>query len=352
MKHIPFLTLVTFLILTACNSQKKASSLSFLHLEPGNIAQGDTLTLQLDLPAERTTDSVLYFVNDQLIRKSKGNEALYFDSSTLSFGPQQLTARHYENGEVQEANLMITVVSDKAPEQYSFSVVNTFPHDPEAFTQGLEYSDGMLYESTGEYGSSTLRKVELTTGKVIQQIKLPDSQFGEGLTLVDDKIVQLTWREGRGLVYDKTSFEKVSEFNYQASREGWGICYDGEKLIKSDGSNRLYFLDKNTFQETGKFLEVYDHNGPVDELNELEYIDGKIFANVYLTDKIVVIDPTSGKVEGELNLIGLLPQKDQHPDQVLNGWVLNGIAYDRQAKRIFVTGKKWNTLFEIRMIGR
>jgi len=352
MKHILFSSIVTLFIFTACNSQKQAGSLRFLNLEPGNIALGDTLTLKLDVPAERATDSVLYFVNDQLIQKSTGNEAVYFDSSTLSFGPQQLRAQHFEKGEVQEASLMITVVSNQAPEQYSFSVVNTFPHDPEAFTQGLEFSDGVLYESTGEYGHSTLRKVELSTGKVIQQVKLPDNQFGEGLTLVDDKIVQLTWREGRGLVYDKSSFEKVQEFNYQASREGWGICYDGEKLIKSDGSNRLYFLDKNTFQETGKFLEVYDHNGPVDELNELEYIDGKIFANVYLTDKIIIIDPSNGKVEGELNLIGLLPQKDQQPDQVLNGWVLNGIAYDRQQKRMFVTGKKWNTLFEIKMIGR
>lgn len=352
MKHILFTSIVSLLIITACNSQKKAGSLRFSDLEPGNIALGDTLTLKLDVPADRTTDSVLYYVNDQLIRKSTGNEAVYFDSSTLRFGPQQLRAQHYENGEVQEANLIITVVSDQSPEQFSFSVVNSFPHDPEAFTQGLEFSDGVLYESTGEYGHSTLRKVELTSGEIIQQVKLPDNQFGEGLTLVGDKIIQLTWREGRGLVYNKNSFEKIEEFKYQASREGWGICYDGQRLIKSDGSNRLYFLDQNTYQETGEFLEVYDHNGPVDELNELEYIEGKIFANVYLTDKIIIIDPKSGRVEGELNLIGLLPQKDQQADQVLNGWVLNGIAYDRQQKRIFVTGKKWNTLFEIKMIGR
>jgi len=348
MKNILFCSIFAILSIAACTSQKKANRISFLSPEPGNISLGDTIKLQLNVPQDKTTDSVVYYVNDKIVDKSIGNEPVYFDSSTLSFGNQLLNAKHYDKGEVLESNVLVMIVPAKAPEQYSFAVVNSFPHDIGAYTQGLEYTDGVLYESTGEYGSSSLRKVELETGKVLQSVELPRTQFGEGLTIVDDRIIQLTWMEGIGLVYDKNTFKKIHEFNYQASREGWGICYDGEKLIKSDGTNRLYFLDKKTYAETGNSIDVYDHRGPVDQLNELEYIDGKIYANVYTTDKIVIIDPQSGRVEGELNMIGLLPQKDRRGDTD----VLNGIAYDRENKRIFVTGKKWNTLFEIKLLPR
>lgn len=332
-----------FIVTIGCNSQKKTSSISFLSPEPGNVYLGDTIKLQLNVPETETTDSIVYYVNDSLIDKSNSNEPIYFDSSKLRLGSQQLIARHYQNGELTERKVSVTLLPHQAPQQISFSVVNSFPHDDGSYTQGLEYSDGFLYESTGEYGHSSLRKVDLKTGEVLQKTDLPKTQFGEGLTIVDNHIIQLTWREGVGLVYDKSSFEKVKEFSYQASREGWGLCYDGEKLIKSDGSNRLYFLDKNTYAETGKYIDVYSQNGAVDNLNELEYINGKIYANIYLTDKIAIIDPATGIVEAELNLIGLLPQKDHKPDTD----VLNGIAYDQENDRIFVTGKKWNTLFEI-----
>lgn len=329
-----------------CNSQKKAARITFLSPAPGNIYLGDTVKLELDIPETEQTDSVVYYVNDSLIEKSNGSDPVYFDSSTLNLGQQQLIAKHYQNGELTEKKVSVTLLPKQAPEQFSFSVVNSFPHDDGAYTQGLEYHDGFLYESTGEYGHSSLRKVDLETGEVIQKIDLPKTQFGEGLTIIDNNIIQLTWQEGIGLVYDKSSFEKIKEFNYQASREGWGLCYDGEKLIKSDGTNRLYFLDKDTYAETGQYIDVYSQNGAVDKLNELEYINGKIYANIYLSDKIAIIDPTTGIVEAELNLIGLLPQKDHKPDTD----VLNGIAYDKENDRIFVTGKKWNTLFEIKLL--
>lgn len=341
-----FIFFLSFAISTGCNSQKKTSGITFISPEPGNIYLGDTIKLQLNVPESEQTDSIVYYVNDSVIEKSNGNDPIYFDSSKLRYGSQQLIAKHYQNGELTERKVSVTVLPQQAPEQFSFSVVNSFPHDDGAYTQGLEYRDGFLYESTGEYGHSSLRKVNLKTGEVVQKVDLPQSQFGEGLTIVDNKIIQLTWREGIGLVYDLTSFEKLKEFNYQASREGWGICYDGEKLIKSDGSNRLYFLDKDSHAETGKYIDVYNQSGAVDNLNELEFINGKIYANIYLTDKIAIIDPATGVVEGELNLIGLLPQKDHKPDTD----VLNGIAYDKNQDRIFVTGKKWNTLFEIKLL--
>lgn len=348
MKNLLFLSLLSFFSIAACTSQKKSTSISFLTPQPGLVSLGDTIKLQLDIPEDQTTDSVLYFVNNEPIDKSIGNEPVYFNSANLSFGDQLLTAKHYEKGEVAESSVAVTMVANKAPVQYSFSVVNTFPHDVGAYTQGLEYHDGVLYESTGLNGESSLRKVDLKTGKVLQQIDLPEELFGEGLTIVGDHIIQLTWRAGFGIVYDKNTFKKIKEFNYQASKEGWGLCYDGERLLKSDGTNRIYFLDKDTYAETGKYIDVYNDKGAVDAINELEYIDGKIFANVYQSDKILIIDPLTGQVDGELNLIGLLPQKDRTVDTD----VLNGIAYDSQNKRIYVTGKKWNTLFEIKMLER
>jgi glutamine cyclotransferase len=342
---IIFLAIGTML---ACNSQKTPKTISFSSPEPGTlVSQGDSVELRLQIPEGNTVDSIVYLVDGEVIGKSQGNTAFYFDTNGQGFGSKLIAARHYQDGQSGESTSNIIIVPSSAPEQYAFSVVNTYPHDVKAYTQGLEYKNGFLYESTGLRGESTLRKVELTTGKVLKKIDLPANLFGEGLTIVGDKIIQLTWEEGIGIVYDLNTFDKLREFNYQASREGWGITFDGERLIKSDGTNRLYFLDKDTYQETG-FIEVYNDKGAVDQLNELEFIDGKVYANVYTTDKIVIIDPLSGRVEGEINLIGLLPESHHTQD---TDW-LNGIAYDKEKDRIFVTGKNWDTLFEIKLLKR
>lgn len=335
--------------IAACTSQKVARTISFAVPEAGTIINaGDSVELRLHIPEGNTVDSIIYLLGEQVIGKSNDNSAVYFDTNGQRLGSKLIMARAYQSGEETESTTNIVVVASSAPEAYGFSVINSFPHDPKAYTQGLEYQDGFLYESTGEYGQSSLRKVDLESGKVIQKIDLPAKQFGEGLTIVGDKLIQLTWQENIGIVYNKSTFEKIKEFPYQDSKEGWGLCFDGERLIKTDGSNRLYFLDKDTYQETG-FIEVYNDKGPVDSLNELEMIDGKLFANVYQTDKIVIIDPKTGQVEAELNLIGLLPQSHYKENQTN---VLNGIAYDKQNKRLFVTGKNWDTLFEIKMLTR
>ena len=332
----------------SCNSQKSTKSITFYSPEPGKIVNvGDSVELALSIPDGEKIDSIIYLVDGEVVGKRNDHAAFYFDTNGHKFGSKLITARHYQNGEERESTSNIILLPASAPEQFAFSVVNTFPHDTKAYTQGLEYQNGFLYESTGLRGESTLRKVELNTGKVVNKIDLPAQYFGEGLTLVGDKIIQLTWEEGVGIVYDKNTFEKEQEFNYQASREGWGIAFDGERLIKSDGTNRLYFLDKDTYQETG-FIEVFTDKGALDQINELEFIDGKIYANVYMTDKIVIIDPNTGVVEGEINLIGLLPQSHHTPE---TDW-LNGIAYDKEKDRLFVTGKNWDTLFEIKLLKR
>ncbi len=227
---------------------------------------------------------------------------------------------------------------------YSYEIINTFPHDPKAFTQGLIFAeDGFLYEGTGLYGQSSLRKVELATGRVLQIHHLADQYFGEGITLWKDKLIQLTWQEHKGFVYDKESFQLVREFAYPT--EGWGITHDGKRLIMSDGTATLHFLDPDTFQEIGQ-IEVKDQGTPVPRLNELEYIQGEIYANVWLTDRIAVISPETGQVLRWIDLTGLLSAEDR--SQPVD--VLNGIAYDAWGNRLFVTGKLWPKLFEVRPV--
>ena len=230
-----------------------------------------------------------------------------------------------------------------APVLYTYRVVETYPHDREAFTQGLVFADGMLYESTGLRGRSSLRLVELETGEVRQSRELADQFFGEGITVFGDRIVQLTWQSQVGFVYAKDSFELVQEFSY--STEGWGLTHDGQRLIMSDGTPTLHFLDPETFQETGA-VEVYDQEGPVNRLNEMEYIQGEVYANVWQTDRIALIDPDSGWVRAWVDLSGLLSEEDRHQ----GADVLNGIAYDSQQGRLFVTGKLWPKIFEIKLV--
>jgi glutamine cyclotransferase len=232
--------------------------------------------------------------------------------------------------------------SDNTP-VYTYAVVNTYPHDRSAFTEGLVYEDGVLYEGTGLYGNSSLRRVDLETGDVLQIRELSSEFFGEGITVYGDEIVQLTYKSHIGFVYDKDSFELLQEFHY--STEGWGITYDGEHLIMSDGTSTLHFLDPQTFEEVSQ-LDVYGNTGPVTNLNELEYVQGEIYANVWKTDRIARISPETGQVVGWIDLGGLLTAEDR--SQPVD--VLNGIAYDADNGRLFVTGKWWPKLFQIELI--
>lgn len=230
------------------------------------------------------------------------------------------------------------VPAEETP-HYSYQQINAFPHDSNAFTQGLVFADGVLYESTGRYQQSSLRKVILATGEVQQQHDLAAEFFGEGLTIYQNKIIQLTWRAKKGFVYDKASFRVLEEFQY--ATEGWGLTHNGQYLIMSDGTALLHFLDPFTFEKIGE-LAVYDQDQPVTRLNELEYIEGEVWANVWQTDFIVRIALQTGQVLGWVNLEGLLPAEAQ-----ASSGVLNGIAYDSENQRLFVTGKFWPQLFEI-----
>ena len=224
-----------------------------------------------------------------------------------------------------------------------YRIVNTYPHDPRAFTQGLVFADGVLYEGTGLRGQSSLKKVDLKTGNILQARQLPARFFGEGITIYGNRVIQLTWRARVGFVYDMQTFQLLDTFNYPT--EGWGITHDGRSLIVSDGTSTLYFLDPQTFQEVDR-LEVHTRDGPVSRLNELEYVQGEIYANVWKTDRIARISPETGEVVGWIDLEGLLRPEDRN--RRID--VLNGIAYDVKNDRLFVTGKLWPKLFEIELV--
>lgn len=230
----------------------------------------------------------------------------------------------------------------KSSRKFGYQIVNIFPHDPSAFTQGLEFHDGKLLESTGEEGSSSLRSVELETGKVDKKVDVPSPYFAEGVTRLNGKIYQLTWQHQLGFIYDASSLEKVGQFTYYG--EGWGLTNDGHSLIMSDGSNRIRFLSPDTFQVTNT-IAVMDGPNPVNELNELEYIKGEIYANVWHDNRIATIDAQTGQVTGWIDLNGILPPNSVSSEEA----VLNGIAFDESTGRLFITGKLWPHLFEIRL---
>jgi glutamine cyclotransferase len=226
---------------------------------------------------------------------------------------------------------------------YTYKIINTYPHDVTAFTEGLLWDGEALYESTGLNGQSMLRRVDLTSGKVLQNQPLDPKYFGEGLTLWGDQLIQLTWKSHTGFVYDKTSFKLLKTFSYPM--EGWGLTHDDTRLIMSDGTSTLYFLDPTTLAEVGH-LDITAQGQPVRNLNELEVVRGEIWANIWQTDRIARIDPASGRVSGWIDLTGLLSAADRQRGVD----VLNGIAYDAAHDRVFVTGKLWPKLFEIEIM--
>jgi glutaminyl-peptide cyclotransferase len=247
------------------------------------------------------------------------------------------------------------LLAAKAPEILTFKVEKVFPHDTSSYTEGLEFHDGFLYESDGGYlnpppneevtGQSSLRKVDLNTGKVVKERLVDPAVFAEGITVVGDKIIQLTYREKKGYVYDKNTFKLQKIFSYTAGKEGWGLCFDGEKIYNTDSTNGILILDKNDYHQTG-VIYVYDDKEQIDMVNELEYIDGKLYANVYTTDDILVIDPKTGAVLQKIDMSSLYPKEKRNA----NADVLNGIAWDAKGKRLFVTGKKWDKLFQVKFV--
>ncbi|HDP76369.1 MAG TPA: glutaminyl-peptide cyclotransferase [Bacteroidales bacterium] len=303
---------------------------------------GESVDIALKLTDTIQPDSIVLFRNGQRVKKIS-DLSFTLKTETGKPGTIQLNATAWKNGQRQTASITIRIKSNIKPIEYTYRIVRSYPHDPEAYTQGLFYHNGYLYEGTGQHGASSLRKVELETGKILQSVNLSREYFGEGIAILNDKIYQLTWTNGTGFVYDAATFKPINTFSY--TTQGWGLTTNGNEFVMSDGSNTLYFMEPNGFSELRR-IEVFDNDGPVKMLNELEYIDGKIFANVYLTDRIIIINPETGAVEGNIDMQGLLKSNERTGKED----VLNGIAYDPVGKRIFVTGKLWGKLFQVEFI--
>ncbi len=335
-KYIILFCLSLVLINCEETNASKTTGLS-INTSVKSLMLGDTLKLSIDNPKKLNITDVSYQLNDKAIT----NETV-LDAITL--GEKVLTAIVTYDDKSETISKSIKVFNNIIPSYYTYEVVNTYPHDINSYTQGLEFYNGELYESTGQKKESKLRKVNFETGEVLKNINLEDRYFGEGLTILNDKIYQLTWQAKRGFVYDVNTFEKLSTFNYGTSKEGWGICNDGKTLYKSDGTEKIWLINPENLTEKSH-IEVYTEKGNIPSLNELEWIDGKIFANIYQRNGVVIINPKTGGVEGVIDFKPLKALVTQHPGLD----VLNGIAYHPERKTIFVTGKNWDKLFEVRI---
>ncbi len=358
MKKSVYLIFILLFLFNACNNSNENSQQNAVNqqqeaiqtpieieLKPAKSEYriSDKLELTVWLTDTLKFDSLEIILDQNKVASSIKQPFVYqWDTKSERVGIRSVNAVLHRNKSSVQKQISITLLSDIDPHTYSYKIVKTYKHDVGAYTQGLFFDKGFLYEGTGMLGESSLRKVKLETGEVLKSYSLPENIFGEGIVLFNNKIIQISWQNYVGFVYNKDNFELLQKFNY--STEGWGIATDGKELIMSDGTSTLYFLDPESFSEI-KRISVFDNNGAVMRLNELEYIENEIYANIYMTDKIARIDPKSGKVLSYINLDGLLPEADQSQETD----VLNGIAYDSATKRLFVTGKRWDKLFEIKL---
>ncbi|MGB5821587.1 MAG: glutaminyl-peptide cyclotransferase [Saonia sp.] len=332
------------ILFQACGGgNNSASQLFDIQLE-GNknqFRQHQQIGIGLKNKKEKTIESISYSIDGAELTV-QGNKV---SIDVPKLGNKILKAVVNYEGTTAEISKKIKVLSATSPELYTYEILNEFAHDKKAFTQGLEFHNDTLYEGTGRKGKSSLRKVDFKTGKVLQQIDLDNNFFGEGITILGDKIYQLTWQGKTGFIYDLHNFKKIGNFQYGQSKEGWGLCNDGKKLFKSDGTEKIWLLNPDTLEEEG-YIETVTDKSIFNKANELEYVDEKIYANVWQKESMMIINAHSGAIEGVVNFAGLKGKVSQHDDLD----VLNGVAYHPTRETFFVTGKNWDKLFEIKII--
>ncbi|WP_350292037.1 glutaminyl-peptide cyclotransferase [uncultured Croceitalea sp.] len=338
-----FLFSISTLFFLACGNATDASKLFDIQLEgqKKSFHRNDKVGVAIKNKKDLNISKVEYFIDGQLLPSEDGK--ITFGIEKL--GNKVLIAKiAYEDSSV-DITKKIKVLAENSPEVYTYEIVNTFPHDKTSFTQGLEFNNDTLYEGTGRKGQSVLRKLDYKTGKVLQHIDLDSSVFGEGITVLNDNVYQLTWQSGLGYIYNKSDLSKTETFSYGKSKEGWGLCNDGQKIYKSDGTEKIWILNPKDLTEVD-FIETVTNKSIFNKANELEYVDGKIYANVWQKESMMIIDAKSGAIEGVINFGGLKEKVEQHAKLD----VLNGVAYHPKRKTFFVTGKNWDKLFEVNII--
>ena len=312
--------------------------------------QNESVNFTLTNVKNKTIDSITYSVNDKKIGSVKGNEKLSYSLENQKLGYQKIHATVYFEELSAETETNFTIVAQNAPKLLTYKILNTYPHDIKAYTQGFEFYRDTLIEGTGNgagngtgtRGTSSLRKTNYKTGEVYKTVELAPIYFGEGITVLNNKVYQLTYQNNEGYVYNIDTFKKEKTFPYFKKMEGWGLTNDGKRLYMSNGTEKIYILDPETLQEID-YINVFTNASKIESVNELEWIDGKIWANVYGKDAIAIINPKDGAVESIINLSDLKSKVTKHPDLD----VLNGIAYNPKTKTVFVTGKNWDKTFEI-----
>ncbi|TGV01003.1 glutaminyl-peptide cyclotransferase [Flavivirga rizhaonensis] len=339
-KYLLIIFLGGLIISCGPNSGKNKSAFSIkTNTNKGDISINTTLSLSLENKKKHIIDSVSYTLDGMKVGET-------IQLTNFKLGKQTIEAIvYFNNNEKETVTTTVTILNDVPPKVYSYKIINEYPHDITSYTQGIEFFNDTLYESTGHYKKSKLRKIDYKTGKVIKNVDLADEYFGEGLTILNDKIYQLTWREGTGFVYDVNSFDKINSFKYGNSKEGWGLCNNENTIYKSDGTEKIWSLNSNTLVEES-YIQVYTNKGKIVGINEMEWIDGNIYTNRYQKDGVAIINPKNGAVTGVIDFSPLKKLVTQH--ETLD--VLNGIAYNPKNNTIFVTGKHWDKLFEVEVI--
>jgi glutaminyl-peptide cyclotransferase len=330
-------------ILSSCGDQQLAKKFK-LSLDKTEYKLGDTISIDLKTDEPIKYQSVTYQFQDVSGEKPSTDNTFQIPTSGLKLGKYQLKANIKVGEKSVDIQQWIKIYNDQKPRLYEYEIINTYPHKKSSYTQGLEFYQDTLYEGTGQRGSSKLMKIDHKTGETYDHVRLNDRFFGEGITVLNDQVYQLTWRSDIGFIYDPETLKEKRSFSYGKSKEGWGICNDGKYLYKSDGTPKIWRLDPETLEEIDH-IQPTTHNKITDKLNELEWIKGKIYANMYQKDGVLIINPENGAVEGVVDFRKLKERVAiDSPESVLNG-----IAYKRSTDKIFVTGKNWDKLFEIQL---
>jgi glutamine cyclotransferase len=345
-KHKLLVTILLGLILSNC-SDSQAEKENYFSLNEDifkpKYTQNDAVDLEILNHKNKTIDSVVYFANGEQILSAKGSNKSQFKLEQVKLGYQHIKALVYFENDTISTKSRIEVVAKNSPKLLQYTIINTFNHDSNAFTQGYEFYNDTLVESTGQHGKSYVAKTDYKTGKIYKKIDLEQQYFGEGITVFKDKIYQLTWQNGVGFIYDAKTMKKIKSFNYDKKIEGWGLTNDGKYLYQSDGTEKIWQMDPETLKLID-YVNVYTNDSKIKSVNEIEWINGKIYGNIWQRDAIAIINPSNGAVEAVLDL-SALRSKVTSP----NAEVLNGIAYNPKTKTIFVTGKNWDKAFEIKV---
>jgi len=346
MKIIKILTLCVLVMqLIYCGKEENKFSLK-LDKSKGSYQLGDKLNATVSEATNKKIDSLEYSFQDE--KKLVIANTIHLDLKESLLGNHILRVTIYVEGESKIITKKVTVLNNKAPSVYGYRILKTFPHNTKHYTQGLEFKGDQLFESAGKTSESMLLEKELETGKTLKEHKLAETFFAEGLTIVGNKIHQLTWKSDLGFTYDLLDFKALGTFAYNQSKEGWGLCYDGKNTIyKSDGTTKIWKLNAETLEEEG-FIQVTTNKALKSKFNELEWVDGKIYANTWQKDSIAIINPENGAIEAIINLKGIRKEVSVTTDN--NDKVLNGIAYKSNTKQLYITGKYWNKLFEIEIL--